>query len=166
MCLTLCWGVLTSTGWVQRTTGRQALRSGHLVLATLALAFGALHALSFGFLDDERFDLLRLTVPLLPGGLVRHALGIVGIELMLAIAISTAVQRLLVYRRWLWLHRLAYPAVGLTVLHSLFGAIANGHLAVLWLGGITLFVPTALLAALRFVPTGVLTRSGLVEEER
>lgn len=164
LCLALCWGVFTSTGWVQRTTGHQAVRSGHLVLATLALAFGWLHALSFEFVTDERFDLPRLTVPLLPGGLVRHAIGIVGLELLLAIAVSAGVQRWLGYRRWLWLHRLAYPAVGLLVLHSLFGAIANGHLDVLWLGGITLFVPTALLAVLRFLPVRVLTRAGLIEE--
>ena len=43
--------------------------------------------------------------------------------------------------------------------------IHNGHLAELWLGGLTLFVPAALVTALRVLPPRVLTRAGLVEEE-
>ncbi|WP_039791948.1 MULTISPECIES: ferric reductase-like transmembrane domain-containing protein [Amycolatopsis] len=162
MCLTLCWGVLTATGWVRNITGRKALRSGHIALATLALAFGAIHALSFLFLTSGAFTVAQLTVPLT--GLARHSFGIIGIELMLAVALTAGLQRYTAYRRWLWVHRLAYPAVALTALHSFFGAIANGHLALLWLGGITLLVPTVTLAVLRFLPARVLERIGLVEE--
>ncbi len=162
MCLTLCWGVLTATGWVRNITGRKALRSGHIALATLTLAFGAIHALSFLFLTSGAFTVVQLTVPL--NGLARHSFGIIGIELMLAVALTAGLQRYTAYRRWLWVHRLAYPAVALTALHSFFGAIANGHLALLWLGGITLLVPTVTLAVLRFLPARVLERIGLVEE--
>lgn len=165
MCLTLCWGVFVSTGWVRRLSGRQATRSSHMVLATLTLAFGCLHAASFLYLNDTHFNVLMLTVPLVDGGEPRWALGIVGTELMLAVSISVGLQRFFRYRRWLWLHRTAYLAVGLTALHSLFGAMANGHLETLWLAGIALLVPTAMLSLLRFVPAGVLTGAGLVEEE-
>ena len=65
----------------------------------------------------------------------------------------------------LWLHRLAYPAVALTALHAFFGAVANGHLSVVWLGGITLAVPALTLALLRFLPPRTLERIGLVEEQ-
>jgi sulfoxide reductase heme-binding subunit YedZ len=65
----------------------------------------------------------------------------------------------------LFLHRLAYPAVALLVVHSLLGAIANGHLDIVWLGGLTFLVPTVVLAVLRFVPSKVLTEVGLVEED-
>lgn len=165
MCLTLCWGVLVSTGWLQRISGRQATRSSHLVFATLTLAFGAMHAMVFLFIAGAHFDPVKLTVPLAEGGLFRHALGIVGLELMLAIALSTVVQRFFAYRRWLWLHRLAYPAVALTGLHAVFGAMANGHLDALWLAGLLIAAPAALITALRFVPPGVLTGLGLVGEE-
>ncbi|WIX78332.1 ferric reductase-like transmembrane domain-containing protein [Amycolatopsis carbonis] len=165
MCLTLCWGVLTATGWVRSVTGRKALRSGHLTLATLALSFGCLHALGFLYLTVNPFSLAYITVPFMPGTLARHTFGIVGLELMLAIALTTCVQRWTSYRRWLWLHRLAYPAVALTALHAFFGAIANGHLATLWLAGITLLVPPVTLALLRFLPPRTLERIGLVEEQ-
>jgi methionine sulfoxide reductase heme-binding subunit len=165
LCLTLSWGVLVSTGWVHRLTGRQATRSSHMVLATLTLAFGLIHVWSFLFLTDVHFTVIKLTIPLVDGGLLRHATGIVGFELIVAIAISVGFQRFFRYRRWLFLHRLAYPAVALLVVHSLFGAIANGHLEILWLGGVTFLVPAVVLTVLRFIPSRVLIGAGLVQED-
>ncbi|GGM71877.1 ferredoxin [Longimycelium tulufanense] len=162
MCLTLCWGVLTATGWVRRTTGRQALRSGHMVLATLTLAFGTLHAAAFTFLD-EHFSVVQLIIPFV--GPTRHAFGIIGLELMFAVAITVGMRKLMFYRNWLRIHQLAYPAVGLTVIHSWFGAAANGHLSLLWLAGLTLLVPTVTITILRFLPVETLARIGLVEAE-
>lgn len=164
-CLSLSWGVLVSTGWVSRVAGRQATRSSHMVFATLALGFGTVHAAAFLFLTGEQFSLTRLLVPLLGGSAVRQALGIAGAELMLAIAVSTLTQRFIGYRRWLRLHRTAYVAVGMVVLHSFFGAAANGHLALVWLAGLSFAVPTAVLAALRFVPSRVFAEAGLLEED-
>jgi methionine sulfoxide reductase heme-binding subunit len=164
MCLTLCWGVLVSTGWVYRISGRQATRSSHLVFATLTLAFGAMHAMVFLFTVDVHFDPVTLTVPLAEGGLIGHAMGIAGLELMLAIALSAAVQRFFAYRRWLWFHRLAYPAVALAGLHAVFGAMVDGHLDTLWLAGLLVAAPALLVTSVRFVPPGVLTMLGLVAE--
>ncbi len=164
MCATLSWGVLVSTGWLHRLSGRQATRNSHMVLATLTLAFGTIHVLAFLFLTDVNFTVLSLFVPLADGTL-RHTAGIIGFEAIIAIAVSVAFQRYFRFRRWLLLHRLAYPAVGLLVLHSFFGAIANGHLEVLWLGGITLFTPAAVLTVLRFVPSRMLADAGMVEED-
>jgi methionine sulfoxide reductase heme-binding subunit len=165
MCVTLAWGVLVSTGWVHRLTGRQATRNSHMVLATLTLAFGTIHVLSFLFLTDVHFGLVKLAIPLVEGGLLRHALGIVGFEVIIAVALSVAFQRLFSYRRWLFLHRLAYPAVALLVIHSLLGAIANGHLEILWFGGLAFLAPAVVLTVLRFVPASVLAGAGLVRED-
>jgi methionine sulfoxide reductase heme-binding subunit len=164
MCLTLVWGVFTATGWVTRLSGRQAVRSTHTVMATLTLAFGGIHAACFLFLSDsdELFGWTNLTIPLINGGEMRWGLGIIGLELMAAIAISVGLQKYFVYRRWLRLHQSAYAAVGLTVMHSWFGAVANGHLSIVWLGGLTLLIPTVVLAVLRFVPTKTLVDSGLI----
>ncbi|HEY0804540.1 MAG TPA: hypothetical protein VGD84_05730, partial [Pseudonocardiaceae bacterium] len=154
-----------STGWVHRMTGRQATRNSHMVLATLTLAFGLIHVWSFLFLTDVHFTIVKLTIPMVNGGLFRHATGIVGYELMIAIAVSVGFQRYFSYRRWLFLHRFAYPAVALLVVHSFLGAMANGHLEVLWLAGLTFFVPMAVMAVLRFMPSRVLMGAGLVEED-
>lgn len=165
MCLTLSWGVFVSTGWIRRLSGREATRNTHMVFATLALAFGGAHAAGFLFLNNPKFNVLMLTVPMADGSKLRWAFGIVGYEIMLAAALATALTRFLAYRRWLWLHRLTYLAVAALVVHSVLGAIANGHLEIDWLVGITLAVPMTTLALVRFMPARVLTGAGLVEEE-
>lgn len=165
MMLTLTWGVLTATGWVRSVTGRKALRSSHMVLATGTLIFGGIHALGFFYLTIQPYSLQYLFLPFLSGQETRHSMGIVGFEVMLAIALTAGLQRFTSYRRWLWLHRCAYPAVALTALHAWFGAIANGHLATVWLGGITLLIPAVTVSLLRFLPAHTLERIGLVEEQ-
>lgn len=165
LCLGLCWGVLTSTGWLHRLTGRQATRSSHLVLVTMALAFATLHAAAFLLMRDTHVGTAQLAVPFLAGGYVVAA-GIVSLELMLTVTAATVVRRLLSHRRWLWLHRFGYPAVALGVLHSFVGAFADGHLRALWLVGVILAVPAALMAGLRFLPARLLTGAGLVEAQR
>ncbi|QFZ24357.1 ferredoxin [Saccharothrix syringae] len=165
MCATLCWGVLIATGWANKITGRQGLRNSHMVLATLALAFGSLHAFAFTLLELGAFSHLRLLVPFADGGLFRHALGILALELMLAIAFTAGLRKKIYYRKWLRLHQLAYAAVVLGVVHSWFGAIANGNLALLWLAGLTVLIPTATIAIARFLPPDVLVKLGMLEPE-
>jgi len=164
MCLTLVWGIFTATGWVAKLTGRQAVRSTHMIMATFTLAFGIIHMVAFLFLtdSDEIFGWTNITIPLVNGGQLRWALGIVGIELMAAIAISTGLVKYFVYRKWLRLHQSTYIAVALTAVHSWLGAAANGHLAILWLSGLTLLIPTVVLAVLRFVPTTKLVGARLI----
>ncbi|GAB1514070.1 ferredoxin [Actinophytocola sp. KF-1] len=160
MCLTLCWGVLTATGWIKRLTGHQAIRSAHMILATFTLATGVTHAIVFLLLREQGLDVFGIAVPF--AGLARHALGILGLELMIAITITTGMRRFIRYRNWLRFHQLAYVAVGMVVVHSWFGAIHNGHLALLWLGGITVLTPAVTLTALRFLPPKMLIRAGLL----
>ncbi|GAA2841940.1 ferric reductase-like transmembrane domain-containing protein [Crossiella cryophila] len=164
MCLTLCWGVFTSAGWVRRATGRQVVRSGHLVLATVTLAFVCSHGLALLFLREERFGLVNLLFPVLAGAPLRHTLGALAFELMLLVAFSVGLRRLLGYRRWLWLHRLAYPAAALGVAHALLGAHSGGRFGLLWLAGVTLLVPVLTLAVLRFLPARVLVSARIIEE--
>jgi ferredoxin/DMSO/TMAO reductase YedYZ heme-binding membrane subunit len=160
MCLTLSWGILTYTGWIKRLTGAQAIRSSHMILATFTVATGFVHAIVFLLLREQGLNLAGIAVPF--SGQLRHTLGILGLEFMTAILISTGLRRFIRYRNWLRFHQFAYPAVALTVLHSWFGAIANGHLGLLWLGGITVLTPAVTLTVLRFLPPRYLTRAGLL----
>jgi sulfoxide reductase heme-binding subunit YedZ len=164
MCLTLSWGVFTATGWINRITGRPAVRSTHLVFATFTIAFGVLHATAFLFLTDgnELYSPIMLIVPMVSGGLLRWGFGIIGIELMIAIAITAGLQHRVRYRKWLRFHQLGYIAVALTIVHSWLGAAANGHLELLWLGGLTLLAPVVLLSVLRFTPSRMLAAAGLI----
>ena len=53
MCFTLCWGILTATGWIRRLTGHQAIRSSHMILATFTIAAGVTHAIVFLLLREQ-----------------------------------------------------------------------------------------------------------------
>lgn len=165
MCATLCWGVLIATGWANKLSGRQGLRNSHMVLATMALTFGSLHAIAFTLLRLNAFTPLQLLVPFADGGLFRHALGILGLEVMLTVAVTAGLRKKVYYRKWLRLHQLAYAAVAVTVVHSWFGAVANGTLAVVWLAGLTILIPTATIAVARFLPPHVLVKLGMLEPE-
>ena len=50
------------------------------------------------------------------------------------------------------------------MLHALLGAMANGHLAILWLGGVTLLIPPLTVAAIRLMPAKALAPNGLTED--
>jgi sulfoxide reductase heme-binding subunit YedZ len=164
MCVTLWWGVFTATGWVARITGRNGLQNLHMILATFTIAFGALHSSAFLLLENGGWTLARVLLPYHPTGRLRWSLGIVGFEVMVAIFLSVGVQKYTSYKSWLRLHKAAYLAIGLTVVHALFGAIANGNLALLWIGGMTLLTPTVIITVLRFIPARVLTKIGVLEE--
>lgn len=165
LCLGLCWGTFTSTGWLHRLTGRQATRSSHMVFVTLGVGFAMIHAVAFLLMEANPFGLADLSVPLRAGGLP-VALGIVGLEIMLVILLSNLVQRWLRHRQWLRLHRFGYPAIALAVAHAVVGAMVDGNLAALWLFALVVIVPTALVIALRFLPVGLLTGAGLLKAER
>lgn len=164
MCLTLCWGVLAATGWVRRIGGRDALRSGHLLLASSTLATGTVHGLTFLFLQDDPFGVADLLLPFYDGS-PRHALGIAGLELVIAVSVTAGLRRGAREGRWLRFHQLGYLAIGLLAVHAWLGAISSGHLSAVWLAGITLLVPPVLLSVLRVLPASALVRAGLVEPE-
>jgi sulfoxide reductase heme-binding subunit YedZ len=81
---------------------------------------------------------------------------------MIAIIFATGLKNFVNYRRWLRFHQLAYPAVAMVVVHSWYGAIANGHLAVTWLAGVTALTPAITLTALRLTPPSILIKAGLL----
>lgn len=163
MCLTLCWGVLAATGWVRRFSGRDALRTGHGLLAAFTLATGTVHGLTFLFLEDDPFGVADLLLPFYDGS-PRHALGIAGLELVVAVSVTAGLRRAR-EGRWLRFHQAGYLAIGLLAVHAWLGAVSSGHLAAVWLAGITLLVPPVLLSALRVLPEAVLVRAGLIEPE-
>ncbi|HET9140515.1 hypothetical protein [Actinophytocola sp.] len=164
MCLTLCWGALTSMGWVGRATGRQALRSGHIFLVALTLAFAAVHTSSMLLLELSPFTPAQLFIPFYGDNNLTYSLGILAMELLLTVLVATWLRRFITSARWLFLHRLAYPAFAFGVLHALLSAMAAGHMAVVWLGGISLLIPTLVVIAIRFMPAKALATTGLIED--
>jgi ferredoxin len=164
MSLTLCWGVLTATGWVHRATGHQALRSGHMVLASFTLATGLVHAAAFQLLNNRVLTITQSVLPFFAGGETRWGLGVLSLELMIAIAVTAGMNRFFRYRNWLRFHQLAYAAVAFGGIHAWLGSMANGSFAPLWLGAITVAAPAVTLTALRFVPPRLFVHIGLLDK--
>ncbi|MDQ7810901.1 ferredoxin [Amycolatopsis sp. A133] len=161
MCLTLCWGILTATGWIRRITGHQALRTGHVMLASFTLATAAVHGFGMLFLDEQVVVGTQVLIPFL-NGYVRHGIGILSFELMVAIVVTAGMHRFIRYRNWLRLHQTAYAAIALGVAHSWWGAWANGNFQLVWLAGITVLAPVIALTTARFLPVPVLVKIGLI----
>lgn len=164
MCLSITWGVLVSAGWASRFAGRPALRSGHIMLSALTLAFVFSHMISFLALRAEVWSAVEVFVPFNGGVQLRHTMGILAFEAMLAFSIVVGLRRWLSSRQWLGIHRLSYVAFGLGIIHSWTGAYNNGTLAGMWLLGITFLVPAVTVAALRFLPDRALTSTGMFDE--
>lgn len=165
MVLTVCFGVLTTTGWARRTVSRTALSGGHMLLALVALTFGCLHAVSHVFQTGEHFSWLQVVVPLAGGGEPEVAYGIVGLELALAVAASIWLQRRLGYRRWHLLHYVAYAAFALSLLHTI---TTSAEVQALGLIGLTVAAGAAaclLLTVLRTLPATTVVNARIAPQE-
>jgi methionine sulfoxide reductase heme-binding subunit len=161
MALTLCFGILTTTGWARHAVKRQTLYGGHMMLAIMTLTLGALHGLAFTFQQTEQFTYLTAFLPFAGGGGVDVALGTLALELGIAIAVSVWAQRRLGYRRWHLLHYAAYVAFGLALAHAFVmspdvQALAGiGILVVAGAGAVGLMFILRLLPATRAVGTRI-----------
>ncbi len=165
MAMTVCFGVLTTTGWARRSVSRQALSGGHVVLAVMTLTFGTLHGVAYAFQTGERFSYVMVAVPFVQGGEVEVALGIVGLELGIAVAVSIWVQRRLGYRRWHLFHYLSYAAFALSLAHTVLTSPE-----VRSLGGVGLIVVAAaaacaLLGVLRMLPATTAVAARITPQE-
>ena len=165
MALAVCFGILTTTGWARRSVKRQTLYGGHMVLAVMALCFGFLHGIAYAFQVDEHFTYLMVFVPFVQGGEAEVALGIVGLELGLAAAVSIWLQRRLGYRRWHVLHYITYAAFALSLAHT----VATSP-EVRSLGGVGLIVAAAaaaclLLFVLRLLPATTAAATRVTPQE-
>jgi sulfoxide reductase heme-binding subunit YedZ len=162
MCLTVCWGVLNATGWTHKMSGHQAVRSTHMLLATATIVTAFAHAAIFQLLHDRIITVQQEIVPFADGKW-RHAAAIISFELMLVVFVTGGMHRAFRYLSWLRLHQSSYVAVILGAVHSWVGAYFNGHLAIVWLAGITVSVPTLACIILRVAPTRWLVAAGIVE---
>lgn len=152
MAVTVCFGILTTTGWARRQISRPALTNTHMVLAVSTLTFGILHAVSYVFQTGEHFTALNAVIPFVSGGELEVGLGIVGLELAVAIAVSIVLQRRLGYRRWHLLHYLAYAAFALSLAHTITTSAEVQSLGLIGEAVIGLAAACVLLWVLRILP--------------
>lgn len=114
------WGLLLRNGWALTWVRHSTLLATHTTVALLGLCLGAVHA---GVQLVKPGNLFRLVDVLVPFTFWRDPIGVgvgvLGLEVLFAVAISIVVQRFLGYSRWRALHSLAYVAFTLIVAHIL-----------------------------------------------
>jgi ferredoxin len=144
--LTVVWGLVLRNGWTLTRMKHATVYGIHQTVALLGLCLGGVHAFAQLAVPGGPVRLVDEFVPFLnrsdPLGV---GVAVVGLELMVASALSILIQRRLGYGRWRALHALTNVAFMLIVAHVLlsgsdvgpmwvWGTVAAGWLvtAVLW----------------------------------
>jgi DMSO/TMAO reductase YedYZ heme-binding membrane subunit len=131
MAATVIWGALLASRLLDDHMNRATLYGGHVTLAILALSSSSLHAILHVFRHDTFFDMEKVWLPWLGGADTVVSIGIVGLEIVIVVGFSVWFQRRISYRRWLHLHRWAYPGFALIALHSAL-ASKEQHFGFIW----------------------------------
>lgn len=118
--LTVIWGLILRNGWALTRVRHSTLQAIHTTLAILGLTLGTIHGVAQLAVPAGRVRLIDVWVPFTnlydPIGI---GVGVIGLEIMIAAALSIAIQRLLGYSRWRALHSLTYVAFTLVAAHVL-----------------------------------------------
>lgn len=118
--LTVLWGLFLRNGWALTWIRHATLLATHTTLALLGLCLATVHA---GVQLVKPGNLFRLVDLLVPFTFWRDPIGVgvgvIGLEILVAVALSVVVQRFLGYSRWRALHALTYVAFTLVVAHIL-----------------------------------------------
>jgi sulfoxide reductase heme-binding subunit YedZ len=118
--LSVMWGLFLRNGWALTWVRHSTLLATHTTVALLGLCLGMVHA---GVQLVKPGNLFRLVDVLVPFTFWRDPIGVgvgvIGLEIMVAVAFSIVIQRFLGYSRWRALHTMTYVAFTLIVAHIL-----------------------------------------------
>jgi sulfoxide reductase heme-binding subunit YedZ len=118
--LAVVWGLILRNGWVMTRMRHSTVFAIHHTVALLGLTLGVVHAVAQLAVPEGPVRLVDQVVPFLnPSDPVGIGVGVVALELMIAAALSTLIQRRLGQTRWRALHALTYAAFMLLVAHVL-----------------------------------------------
>jgi sulfoxide reductase heme-binding subunit YedZ len=118
--LSIVWGLVLANGWTMTRMRHSTVVAIHHTVALLGLTLGLVHGLAQMAVPGGPVRWVDQVVPFLnPTDPVGLGLGVVAIELFLAVGLSALVQRRLGHARWRAVHRLTYAAFMLLVGHVL-----------------------------------------------
>jgi sulfoxide reductase heme-binding subunit YedZ len=157
MWLAVMWGLLLRNGWALTWVRHSTLLATHTTVALLSLTLGTVHAAAQLAKPGNLFRVVDLVVPFTfwrdPIGV---GVGVIGLEITIAVALSIIIQRLLGYSRWRALHTMTYVAFTLITAHILISGSDTGvaflSTAVLGAWAVTVlvwFITTPVVAAIR-----------------
>lgn len=118
--LAVVWGLILRNGWALTRVRHATLLAVHTTVALLGLTLGVVHAVAQLAVPATYLTLTDVVVPFTyfkdPIGV---GVGVLGLEIMIAAALSVIIQRVLGYSRWRALHALTYVAFTAVVAHIL-----------------------------------------------
>jgi ferredoxin len=118
--LTVVWGTLLRVGWGLTRVRHQTLYGVHMTLTLVGLTLGVVHAVAQLAVPGGPVRVVDEWVPFANGrDPFGVGVGVVSLELLVALAVSVLVQRWLGYHRWRMLHLAAYVAFTLLCAHVL-----------------------------------------------
>jgi sulfoxide reductase heme-binding subunit YedZ len=125
--LAIVWGLVLRNAWASTRLRHSTVYGIHHTVALLGLCLGLVHALAQLAAPVATVRLIDEVIPFLnPVDPVGIGVGVVGLEIMLAAALSTLIQRQLGFSRWRALHALTYVAFMLVVGHVLLSGSDTG----------------------------------------
>ena len=134
--LTAVWGTLLRVGWGLTRVRHQTLYGVHQTLTLVGLTLGIVHALAQLAVPGGPVHLVDEVLPFSNGrdpfGI---GVGVISLELLIALAVSVLIQRRLGYHRWRMLHLTAYLALTLLCAHVL---ISGSDTKSSWVRGVVL----------------------------
>lgn len=131
--LATVWGLVLRNGWMLARLRHSTVYSIHMTLALFGLSLGVVHAAAQLAAPGGPVRLVDEFVPFInPTDPIGIGVGVIGLELLLAVTGSLVVQRLLGYSRWRAVHALAYAAFMLVAAHTL---ISGSDVGPVWVWG-------------------------------
>ncbi len=152
--LTAIWGTLLRLGWGLTRVRHQTLYGVHQTMTLVGLTLAVVHALAQLAVPGGPVRLLDELVPFTNGGdPFGIGVGVIALELLLALAVSVLIQRRLGYHRWRMLHIGAYLGFTLLCAHVLISGSdtksvwVRGLVGAAWLSTLLLRIVTTQRAA-------------------
>jgi ferredoxin/DMSO/TMAO reductase YedYZ heme-binding membrane subunit len=147
--LAIVWGLVLRNGWASTRIRHSTAYGIHQTLALLGLCLAVVHAGAQLAAPLGTVTLMHEFVPFInPSDPVGIGVGVVGLEMMVAAALSILIQRKLGYSRWRALHSMTYVAFMLVVAHVLISGTDTGPVWVwgsvmgAWLSTVALWFTT------------------------
>ncbi len=121
-------GIAMNRRWYSRNWPRMVVDAMHRWFTVTFFTFTLIHVVTILLDPFSNVSLMNALIPFTGGYRpVWVSLGVIAIELGLAIGASVWVRRFIGYRAWHIMHGLAYPIYGLSLLHGIFAGIRHRH---------------------------------------
>ncbi|MFN8111369.1 MAG: ferric reductase-like transmembrane domain-containing protein [Thermoleophilia bacterium] len=125
--LSVALGLITSMRLSTPRWPRAITSEMHRFVTITGLVFTGLHVVTLMLHPTEGLSLLQVLVP---GTVAKQtlavSLGVVAMELLVALWLSTYLRSRIGYRRWRQLHYLTFGAFAVTLLHGLMNGTSTG----------------------------------------